>query len=199
MKVTNGNSKLSASIPSINLPAGITCRPDAPCSKGCYAKKGNFMYKNIRDCYMQNLVDYKNNPTKYFDDIIKFFNQDLAIFRYARWHSSGDIVDINYLNGMCKVASKCKQTKFLCFTKKYEIVNEYLDEGGCIPPNLHIVFSGWDANWTFDNPHNFPTSYVRFKDDTRDFNKAKQCTGKCYDCLNCWKLRKGQSVVFNKH
>ena len=199
MKVTNGNSKLSASIPSINLPAGITCRADAPCCRGCYAKKGNFLYKNIRDCYMQNLLDFKNNPTKYFDDIIKFFNQDLAIFRYARWHSSGDIVDIAYLNGMCKVAHKCKQTKFLCFTKKYELINEYLDEGGCIPPNLHIVFSGWDANWTFDNPHNFPTSYVRFKDDTRDFNKAKQCTGRCHDCLNCWKLKKGQSVVFNKH
>lgn len=26
MKITNGNTKLSASIPSINLPAGITCR-----------------------------------------------------------------------------------------------------------------------------------------------------------------------------
>lgn len=199
MKVTNGNSKLSASIPSINLPAGITCRADAPCSKGCYAKKGNFMYKNIRDCYMQNLVDYKNNPTKYFDDIIKFFNQDLAIFRYARWHSSGDIVDINYLNGMCKVASKCKQTKFLCFTKKYEIVNEYLDKGGVIPTNLHIVFSGWDKNWHFDNPHNLPTAFVRFKDDDRDFSKAKQCNNKCYECLKCWNLKKGQSVVFNKH
>lgn len=199
MKVTNGNSKLSASIPSINLPAGITCRADAPCARGCYAKKGNFLYKNIQDCYMQNLLDYKNNPTKYFEDIIKFFNQDLSIFRYARWHSSGDIVDIAYLKGMCIVAHKCKQTKFLCFTKKYEIVNEYLDNGNIIPSNLHIVFSGWDASWKFDNPYNFPTSYVRFKDDARDFSKCKQCNNKCYECLSCWNLKKGQSVVFNKH
>lgn len=199
MKVTNGNSKLGASIPNINLPAKITCRADAPCKKLCYAGRGNFAYKNIKECYMNNLMDYLNNPTEYFNNIIKFFTQPLSVYRYARWHASGDIVDMNYLIGMCKVAHKCKKTKFLCFTKKYEIVNEYLDKDGCIPPNLHIVFSAWDADWKFDNPHNLPIAYVRFKDDKRDFSKCKQCNNKCYECLECWKLRKGQSVVFNKH
>ena len=199
MKVTNGNSKLSASIPSINLPAGITCRVDAPCQKGCYAKKGNFVYKTIKECYLQNLKDFVEDPNKYFDDIIKFFNQDLTLYRYARWHSSGDIVNLEYLNGMCKVAHKCKQTKFLCFTKKYELVNEYLDKGGCIPPNLHIVFSGWDESWKFDNHHNLPVALVRFKNDKRDFSKARECTGRCYECVTCWQLKKGQMVVFDKH
>lgn len=199
MKVTNGNTKLGASIPNINLPAKITCRADAPCKKLCYAGRGNFAFKRTKECYMNNLIDYLNNSTEYFNNIIKFFTQPLSVYRYARWHASGDIVDMNYLIGMCKVAHKCKQTKFLCFTKKYEIVNEYLDKGGCIPPNLHIVFSAWDADWKFDNPHNLPIAYVRFKDDTRDFSKCKQCNNKCYECLECWKLKKGQSVVFNKH
>lgn len=199
MRVTSGNTKLSASIPSINLPAGISCRADAPCAKGCYAKKGTFLYKKIKDCYMQNFIDYKNDPDKYFEDIINFFNQPLAIFRYARWHSSGDIVDMNYLHGMCKVAYKCKHTKFLAFTKKYEIVNEYISKGGLIPTNLHIVFSGWDENWKFDNPYNLPVALVRFKNDNRDFSKCKNCTGKCYECVACWKLKKGQTVVFDKH
>ena len=41
MKITISNtiSKLGGFIPSINLPAGKTCRADAPCQKGCYAKK----------------------------------------------------------------------------------------------------------------------------------------------------------------
>ena len=104
MKVTNGNSKLSASIPSINLPAGITCRADAPCKKECYARKGNFAYRPVKECYMQNLKDFVKDPNKYFDDIIKFFKQDLSIYRYARWHSSGDIVNDEYLQGMCRVA-----------------------------------------------------------------------------------------------
>lgn len=32
--VSNTNSKLGGQILSINMPAGITCRPDAPCYTG---------------------------------------------------------------------------------------------------------------------------------------------------------------------
>lgn len=199
MKITNGNSKLSASIPSINLPAGITCRPDAPCCKGCYAKHGHFLYKNIQSCYMENLEHYRNDPDGYFKDIIKQINQPLVIYKYVRWHSSGDIVDTRYLAGMYDVAMKCKGVNFLCFTKKYELVNDFINRVGEPPKNLHIVFSGWDSEWKFDNPHNLPVAWVRFKDDKRDFSKSKQCNGKCYECVGCWKLRKGQSVVFDKH
>ena len=199
MKITSGNTKLSVSIPSINLPAGITCRTDAPCFRACYAKRGHFMYKNIQKCYKENLDHYMTDADGYFDDIIKQIKQPLVIYRYVRWHSSGDIVDYYYLLGMVKVAKACKGVNFLCFTKKYELVNKYLDNGNSLPSNLKIVFSGWDSEWTFDNPHNLPVSLVRFKDDTRDFSKAKKCDGKCYECVACWKLKKGQTVVFDKH
>ena len=38
-RISSTVSKLGSQIFSINLPQGITCRPDAPCMKGCYAKK----------------------------------------------------------------------------------------------------------------------------------------------------------------
>ena len=199
MKVTNGNSKLSASIPSINLPAGITCRSDAPCARGCYAKKGNFAYKNIQQCYQENLKHYLDDKWGYFEDIIAQLNKPLVIYKYVRWHSSGDIVDAPYLCGMVRVAQACKSINFLCFTKKYELVNWFIKNNGELPKNLHIVFSGWDADWKFENPYNLPVSLVRFKNDTRDFSKCKQCNNKCYECLECWKLKKGQTVVFDKH
>lgn len=199
MRITNGNSKLSASIPSINLPAGITCRKDAPCCKGCYAKKGTFLYKGVQQCYMENLEHFKRDAKDYFDSIIRNLTNGLVIYRYVRWHSSGDIVDYNYLDGMCRVAEACKEINFLCFTKQYEMINKWVLFGDKIPKNLHIVFSGWDENWHFDNPYNFPVAWVRFKGDKRDFSNAKQCTGKCYECMECWKLKKGESVVFDKH
>ena len=199
MKITNGNTKLSANVPNINLPAGITCRTDAPCFKQCYAKRGHFMYKNIQKCYKENLDHYIQDSGGYFNDIIKQIKQPLVIYRYVRWHSSGDIVDYDYLLGMVWVAKRCKSVNFLAFTKKYELVNKYLDDGGVLPKNLHIVFSGWDSKWTFDNPHNLPVALVRFKDDQRDFSKCKQCNGKCYECVGCWKLKKGETVVFDKH
>ena len=84
--------------------------------------------------------------------------------------------------------------------EKYEIVNEFVEIfGNTIPKNLHIVFSGWDENWKFDNPYNFPVALVRFKNDTRDFSKCIECNGKCYECVKCWNLKKGQMVVFDKH
>lgn len=199
MKITNGNSKLSPSIPSINLPAGVTCRSDAPCCKQCYAKHGHFLYKNIQSCYRENLEHFLKDGDDYFNNIIRQLKQPLIIYKYIRWHSSGDIVNYNYLLGMIKVAKACKGIKFLAFTKKYEIVNSYLSNGEELPKNLRIVFSGWDEGWNFDNPYNLPVALVRFKNDKRDFSKCKECSGKCYECVSCWKLKNGESVVFDKH
>ena len=196
--VGNHNSKLGANIPSINLPAGKTCRPDAPCFKDCYAKKGRWLFKNVQKSLAENLEAYKQDPDGYFDEIAT----KTRLARYVRWHSSGDIVDDAYLTGMCKVARKNPNTDYLAFTKKFDIVNAYVDVGHRIPRNLHIVFSGWDNLFPVDNPHNFPTTWVFFKETVRNSRipeTAIPCKGKCYECLACWQLRNGQSVYFHKH
>ena len=48
MKISITNSKLGAKIPALNLPALKTCRAGAPCRKGCYALKGNWLYANVK-------------------------------------------------------------------------------------------------------------------------------------------------------
>ena len=205
MKITisNTNSKLGGFIPSINLPAGKTCRADAPCQKGCYAKKGNWLYKNVQQSMTNNLLIYLTSSEMYFRQIIKYLNNGDISYKFFRWHSSGDIVDYDYLKGIFEVAKACPQTKFLCFTKKFQLVNNYLYEiDNKIPENLKIVFSGWDNTFEIDNPYNLPTTYVRFKDETKNTlipEFAIPCIGKCYECKSCWSLEKGQSVVFSKH
>lgn len=200
MKITTGNTKLSTSIPNINLPAKITCRADAPCAKsGCYAGRGTFLYKQIKQCYAANLQHYVDDAKDYFDTIISQLDTPLIAYKFVRWHSSGDIVDSAYFKGMIRVAQEVPLVNFLCFTKRYEIVNQYIVDGNQMPSNLHIVFSAWDATWHFDNPFEFPVANVRFKNDKRDFSHSKPCSGACYDCLECWNLQKGESVVFNKH
>lgn len=198
MHLSLTNSKLGASIASINLPAGVTCAAGAPCAKSCYAKHGHFLYANVRQSHLDNLNQYKEDPKTYFDEII----QKTKLSLYVRWHSSGDIVDDAYLEGMIRVAKANKRTRYLCFTKKYGIVNRYIDNGGKIPSNLRIVFSGWGAQWEVVNPHNFPTSWVIFKDkadNVRIPQDAIPCAGKCYECQACWQLVKGQAVAFKKH
>lgn len=195
--VSNTNTKLGASILSINLPAGITCRADAPCRKsGCYAMKGHWLYQNVKNSLQENLDAYVNNPSLYFDSIAS----QTALARFVRWHSSGDIVDAKYFEGMCKVARKNKATHYLCFTKKFEIINDFLASGKKIPKNLSVVFSAW-SDWIPDNPYNLPTAYVYGKNFNNDMipKDSIPCVGRCESCQACWTLKKMMSVYFCKH
>lgn len=195
------NSKLGGKIPSINLPAGLTCLKDAPCKKGCYAMKGNWLYANVKKSLQKNFETFVQDPEEYFNEIINYLNQDDVIYKFFRWHASGDIVNKVYLDGMIKVAKKCKNTKFLCFTKKFVLVNGYLRTHK-LPKNLKIVFSAWDKDFKVMNPHNLPVTYVNFnnKDKNPDIPEfAIPCIGECSKCKSCWSLKEGQSVVFNQH
>ena len=196
VKVSNTNSKLGGQIYSINLPAVVTCRPDAPCFKGCYARKGNWTFSNVKNSLESNLEAYKSNPDLFFESVAI----QTALVRFCRWHSSGDIVDMQYFEGMCKVARKNKETHYLCFTKKYEIINEFLSKGKRIPKNLSIVFSAWD-NWIPENPYELPMTYVYGEKFNNEIipKDAIPCGGKCENCQACWTLKKGQHVYFLKH
>lgn len=207
VKISTGVSKLGACIPSINLPPIVTCRSNAPCAKctkeggGCYALRGNWLYEHTQKRLWGNLYAYREDPVNFFNSIIS----QTRLYNYVRWFSSGDIVDMDFLKGMCKVARTNKSTKYLCFTKKYELVNEFLDLGHKIPKNLRIVFSTW-GDFIPENPYNLPMTYTKFKKGNVNFKTNKNipetaipCGGKCELCQMCWLLKKGQSVVFNKH
>lgn len=194
------NAKLGDKIPSLNLPTTI-CRSDAPCKKGCYAKKGNYARPNVEKCLNNNLNLYLKNKDLFFNDIIEWLNSDDILYRFFRWFSSGDIVDYNFFLGIVKVARETPHTKFLCFTKKFEIVNDYILFNGDLPNNLRIVFSNW-GEFKPQNPHNLPQTFVKFKDPLKNGNIpefAIPCKGSCKSCKACWSLEKGQSVYFDYH
>ncbi len=201
VKISTTNSKLGL-IPSVNLAPIITCRSNCPCAKDCYATKGNYRFKNVKDSHIHNYHEYLSNPEGYFKDICHAVNNGMVTYAYFRWHASGDIVDDKYFEGMVKVAEAQPNTSFLAFTKKFEIVNQFISNGGIIPSNLHIVFSAWGDNFKIENPHLFPVAHVRFRDENQNKSipqDALECSGDCTNCLQCWKIQRGQSVVFDKH
>ena len=55
LHVSHSVSKLGASIPSVSLPAVVTCRPDAPCFKTCYARKGRFRFSRNMELLRNNI------------------------------------------------------------------------------------------------------------------------------------------------
>lgn len=201
IKISTSNSKLGV-IPSVNLPPVTTCRKNAPCIKECYARKGRFRFRTVIDNMDLNYGLYQAHPEAYFAEIKKFLNNGFVSYSYFRWHASGDIVDPQYFQGMVKLANELPRTLFLAFTKKFEIVNEYINNGGTIPSNLNIVFSAWGSDFEVVNPYRFPVSHVRFKDpkkNTKIPTNAAECGGNCSECLHCWTIQRGESVVFNAH
>ena len=199
-KISNRISKLGEGIATVNLPPVLTCRRDSPCFHECYAIRGNFAYTAVKTGLNKNYQSYLESPKRFFDVLDMQLN--MVPYRFFRYHSSGEIIDERYLEGMCWLARRHKGTKFLCFTKKFELVNDYLIKHKK-PSNLILVLSNW-KDWLCDNPHNLPTSYVKFKNaDYYIPDKASLCSGSCATCVNtdasCWNLKKGQSVYFKKH
>jgi hypothetical protein len=202
LTISLSNSKLGSFIPTINLPPIITCRCGAPCAKGCYGLRGNHRFENVKKSQRENLAIFENSPEQYFADIDSFLKNGLTIYKYFRFHSTGDIVNDDYFCKMVELAKANELTRFLCFTKKFEIVNNYIKNNGALPNNLRVIFSAWDRLFKVENPYNMPVAYVNFKDTAKNpviSELAIPCTGNCENCLACWSLQKGQSVVFNQH
>ena len=193
--ISKGNRKMGL-IYSVSMPAGVTCRDNAPCKKGCYACKGAFLYSNVQKSYNNNLNLYKEDSQRFEQSIL----EQLPMYGVFRWHVSGDMVDMEYFKMMVRIAKKLKNVKFLAFTKKYELVNDYILQGGKIPKNLKIVYSAW-TGLEMDNPNNLPIAYMRDEKnlDERIPKSAIPCSGDCSQCMACWNMRKRQSVVFDKH
>ena len=199
-KLSTTVSKLGSHIGCINLPPALTCRKEAPCIRGCYAREGRFNFSNVKTSLQRNYDAYVENPDQFFNVIESRLM--LFLFKYFRWHSAGDIPDERYLEGMFKVAIKFPEIKFLCFTKQYEIVNTYLKSHEK-PGNLILVLSNW-GEFICPNPHNLPTAWVRFK--FRPYNvpvNAMECNGNCGNCVSteasCWHMQQGDAVVFDYH
>lgn len=195
-KVNQGNTKLGKSILAINLPAISTCRQDAPCKGVCYANKGCFKYKNVKECYANNLEVFLTDPIKAQHDILS----QLPYMGFVRLHASGDFVNYTYLDMIVDICNKLPNVQFMAYTKKYEMFNKYVEEIGMLPDNLKIIFSQWDG-FEMDNRHNFPVAQVRLKAGNVDpiQQDAFECSGNCSQCYKCWMMEEGQTVVFNQH
>lgn len=196
VSISKGNSKLGA-IPSVSLPSCITCNPSAPCFKKCYAAKIERLRKTVKDAYSRNLDILQEDPALYWLQV----KAAASMSRFFRFHVSGDIPNPQYFADMVKTAEELPHTNFLAFTKQYNIVNEYINNGGEIPANLKIIFSNW-GEWKCNNPHGLPVCEVIFKGEEPADN-WKVCGGNCTECacrgVGCWELKHGETIAIYEH
>ena len=197
VKISKGNSKLGQ-IPSVSLPSIKTCR-NCACREKCYAQKLERLRPSVKNAYEHNLGVLLSDPTTYWREV----EASVMMSRFFRFHVSGDIPNAAYLENMVAIAGRNSHCEILCFTKRYEIVNEFIQKNGELPSNLHMIFSGW-VGLDMANPFSLPEAHVRYRDgSTTARDDAVECGGNCTECAltegGCWNLQKGQQVVFNEH
>lgn len=202
---TTKNSKTGMGVLDIAVPT-CCCREDAPCkTSGCYCMKGCQQIAVVQAAYLRNLRIYNENHEEFWEQVaFKIKTSGLSLVRYF---DAGDIPDYDFFEGMVNTAKKFKNVKFMAFTKKYFIVNEWLSENQKLPSNFNIIYSAWNKDWIVPNPYNLPVAYVDFKDKEKnpDFPEnyttcpnQQDKTVTCTVCRKCWN-KKIKTVVFKQH
>ena len=198
ISISAGNVKMGA-IASVSTLPLVTCPACCwdTCAGKCYAAKIATLRPNVRTAYARNTVAAVLDMDEYFHQI----NEYIAGVRFFRFHVSGDIVNKEYFSRMVDTARNNPHCKILAFTKRAEIVNDYIARFGSLPDNLKIIFSNW-GNAEQPNPYNIPVSNVIFAGEEPADN-WKICGGNCYNCacrgVGCWELKNGETIAFYEH
>jgi hypothetical protein len=196
VSISKGNRKLGG-VMNISTSPRTGCPEGVPCAhEGCYAFKAYRLYPGTRKAWSRNERVARRHPDSYFMQIAA--RVAAAKPRLFRWHVAGDILNENYLRGMCRIAAENPSTHFLAFSKAFDIVNRYEDLEA-VPSNLVIVFSAWPG-MKFANPHSHPVAWMQDGTELRIPKDALLCPGGCEHCGMCYELpRLGVDVVFHKH
>ncbi len=193
LRIALGNSKLG-NIPNISMLPGESCAEGVRCySEGCYAKKFVRLYPSVATAWSANLQFYREAPEQFFREW-KYWCS-LNVPPYFRVGVAGDFPDEMFLQRLRELALDQKQTKFLCFTKRYDYNYEQL------PDNLKIVLSIWPTMPVPENKYNLPVAWLE-EDPRRDMSGFYLvCPGHCGKCRRkCWDLiDNALPVVFPRH
>ena len=194
--ISRGNRKLGA-IMNVSIQPVQCCPKGIPCAEGgCYALKSLRLYPKTRKAWAKNARIAKTNPRSYFSQISNSIADRKP--RYFRWHVAGDILNVDYLRQMCRIAAHNPRTQFLVFTKAFDIVNAY-ENREALPRNLVVIFSAWPGV-RIVNPHGHRIAWMQDGREDRVPEDAIRCLDGCETCGICFRLPKlGRDVVFQKH
>jgi hypothetical protein len=199
VKISNSNSKMGK-VASVSLLPFVGGCPDVcskTCGEKCYAAKLALLRPSRMKSWAYNTALAIYKPLVYWEGV----ERAAAKVKYFRFHVSGDILNPAYFHHMVAVAKRLPGTEFLAFTKKWDVVNDFLSLGNVLPSNLHIMYSGW-IGLTPANPYNMPETNV-FPRNGAPAEGWKVCGGNCFNCaargVGCWAAQEGDVIAFRLH
>lgn len=161
----------------------------------CYACRVVIQYPDAMRNYAENTALAIHKPAQYWDEV----DAELRCQRAVRLFGSGDMIIAGYLDNLVRVARKNSHCEIYGMTKCEEIINQWIDDNGPLPANLHILLSRWEG-YEPNNPHNLPTTAVYEDEKPADW---LPCCGDCTACFRaqtgCWAAQPGDIVGFKYH
>jgi hypothetical protein len=218
-----GNSKTGKNVLVYNVSIEYTCDHRCECYKEslCYAENGCYNFANNQMKYSENYNYFKNCTEEEFVQSLQLAI-DKTGYKLFRYFTCGDIINYSFINCMVKLAENNPSVKFWSYTKKYFLVNTWIDchpeyqknvlETGKILPNLTIIFSHWlnqdGTYFPMNNPYDLPTSeFIPYGKEELAEKATFICPCSdptvnvtCETCeFGCYNLLKGQSQALKEH
>ena len=137
-KIKKTSKKLEVRLFNFGIPAyksasgKITCPFAGDCVKFCYAKKGAYIWSNVKPAFEKR---YELTKT---DDFVDKMNEEIAKKKpdYVRVHDSGDYYSRAYLDKWLDVAKQNPHVRFYSYTNSVEML-----KNAALPANYDIIFS----------------------------------------------------------
>lgn len=203
--ISKQNSKLGK-LPSFSTTPVVGCGSNCKvCANKCYALKSYRMYPSCKTAWDDNFDVVKNSHfAELFYTVTDYCtSKNIPVFR---WFVAGDIYNAGMFSVMVHIATRAWKTRFYVYTKCYDIVNDFIRDGGKIPDNLTVIFSRWDG-LEMVNPYGLPESDVILKGSNKTMvdnsfvcpnQKDKKITCDVCPCP-CYLMENGETVYFMEH
>lgn len=137
-----------------SLPAWVVRLPDGKafnvcpsakrCARLCYARKGTYRFRNVRDAHMRNL-------TRTLEDLAGWESEMAAEVAHKRFdgahvriHDGGDFYSEAYLRAWLRIIRGAPLTTFYAYTKEVEMFRRVV-EPDC-PANFRFIYS-YGGRW----------------------------------------------------
>jgi len=162
---------------------------------GCYADASRYKWSNVKDALEHHFNKYLENRRLWVESVIYLLNnkkimQDVPFFR---WFDAGDIIDLDHLYDIYRVAIRTPQIKHWLPTKEWKFKEHFI----LAPDNLVVRVSAPFKNRPFKSGvhgnHSVVLTQKEF-DDTMgtasqtgiNYCPAYLQQGQCKDCRTCW-------------
>ena len=161
-----------------------------------------------RECYSASMLEglrkncapaWQRNSDIFSSKIL--LSEDLPVINAHsfRFHAHGELINLTHLINYMNIAIKNPFTTFALWTKRKNLVNEYIRTGGVIPDNFILIYSNPKTDKVLSKiPVHFDKVF-----NASDSGEVKEgqteCTGKsCMSCMACYRKGNGHNIIVEK-